>query len=1041
MSLSSISIKRPVLAIVMSIVIVLFGVLGYTFLGVREFPAIDPPVINVRTTYTGANAEVIESQITEPLEKSINGIQGIRTISSTSSQGSSNITVEFNLDANLETAASDVRDKVSQVTNQLPADLDAPPTVTKSDANSDAILSLGVSSDTRSVEELDDYAENVIGERLQTIPDVATLQVWGQKKYAMRLRLDPTRMAAYGLTPQDIQRAEISQNRELPGGKIEGDKTELVVNTRGRLNTVEDFNNMIVRQDSDRTILFKDIGYAELGSENEETLFRESGEKTIGVALVPQPGANYINIAREFYKRIDQIKKDLPKDIKLRILLDNTQFISKAIDEVKETLLISLILVILTIYLFFRDWLIAFRPLIDIPVALIGAFFIMYVAGFSVNILTMLAIVLATGLVVDDGIVVTENIYKKVEEGMDPVEASYKGSEEIFFAVISTSITLAAVFLPVIFLQGFIGRLFREFGVVVAGSVLISAFVSLSLTPMLNAYMNRKNQRKSRFYERTEPFFQALNSGYENWLKGFLRNKWLAIPVFIFVVGIIALLGKILPSELSPLDDRSVVRVTMTAPEGASYDLMDANMLRFQKYVQDSIKEKVVCIAITSPGFSGTGNANTGFGRVVFTEPNKRKRSQQEIAEKMNKDLQKITDIKTFVIQQQTISVGFSRGLPVQFVLQAVNFQKLREKLPIFMNEVQKSPVFSVSDVDLKFNKPELDIKINRTKAQNLGISVSDIAQSIQLAFGGTRYDYFLKNGRQYQVIGQVDRANRDQPADLRSLYVRGSGGKLIQLDNVVTIKELSEPPALYKYNRFESATVQASPKPGFTVGDGIAEMRRIAKKTLDSSFTTALAGTSRDYDESNSNIVFAFILALILIYLVLSAQFESFIDPLIIMITVPLALAGALFSLWYTNQTLNIFSEIGIIVLVGLVTKNGILIVEFANQLKESGTPISEAILEASVSRLRPILMTSLVAVLGALPIAFSIGSGSTSRVGLGVVIIGGLTFSLLLTLFIIPTMYALISRKHKMKTEANMENRPLELRQNPINLEGGIA
>ncbi len=1014
MSLASISIQRPVLAIVMSIVIVLFGVLGYTFLGVREFPAIDPPVINVRTSYTGANAKVVESQITEPLEKSINGIQGIRTISSTSSQGSSNITVEFNLDANLEAAANDVRDKVSQALFQLPADLDAPPTVTKSDANSDAILALGISSNTRNAQELNDYAENVVGERLQTIPDVSTLQIWGQKKYAMRLRLDPVRMAAYGITPQDVQKAEIAENRELPGGKIEGNKTELVVNTRGRLSTAADFNKMIVKEDSGRIIRFKDIGYAELGAENEETILRESGEQIIGVALVPQPGANYLNIAKEFYRRVAILKKDLPKDLKVRVIFDSTIFIAKALGEVKETLLISLILVILTIYFFFRDWIIAFRPLIDIPVSLIGAFFIMYVAGFSINILTMLAIVLATGLVVDDGIVVTENIYKKVEDGMDPREAAFKGSSEIFFAVLSTSITLAAVFLPVIFLQGFVGRLFREFGVVVAGSVLISAFVSLSLTPMLNAYMNRKNQKKSKFYILTEPFFIGLNRNYENALIYFLKNKWISFPVFLVVLGLIILLGNILPSELSPLDDRSTLRIIMTAPEGASYDLMDAQMKKMQKYVEDSVPERKISIMITSPGFTGTGNANTGFGRIVLKNPEERKLSQQKIAEKLNKDLSHFSDVRSFVIQQQTISVGFSRGLPVQFVLQAVNFEKLRQELPGFMAEVQKSKVFSVSDVDLKFNKPELDIKIDRIKAKDLGVSVNDIAQSLQLAFGGTRYDYFLKDGRQYQVIGQVDRVNRDRPADLKSLYVKGANGQLIQLDNVVSIHEVSEPPALYKFNRFEAATVSAAPAPGYTVGDGIQEMKRIAAKILDPSFTTSLSGSSRDYAESNSNIIFAFLLALTLIYLVLAAQFESFRDPFIIMITVPLALAGALFSLWYTNQTLNIFSEIGIIVLIGLVTKNGILIVEFANQLKEKGMPMFESILEASVSRLRPILMTSVVAILGALPIAFSIGSGSASRVGLGVVIIGGLSFSLLLTLFIIPAMYMLISKKH---------------------------
>ncbi len=1015
MSLSSISIRRPVLAIVMSIVIVLFGVLGYSFLGVREFPAIDPPIINVRSSYTGANAQVVETQITEPLEKSINGIQGIRTISSTSSQGTSNITVEFNLDANLEAAANDVRDKVSQATSQLPADLDAPPTVTKSDASSDAILAVGVRSNTRNPQSLNDYAENVIGERLQTIPDVATLQIWGQKKYAMRLRLDLAKMAAYGLTPKEVQQAEMTQNRELPGGKIEGNKTEMIVNTRGRLATEEDFNNMIIRQDSDRTVRFRDIGYAELAAENEETILRESGEQIIGVALIPQPGANYIQIAKEFYRRVDQIKKDLPKDLKIRIIYDNTKFILKAIDEVKETLLISLVLVILTIYFFFRDWLIAFRPLIDIPVSLIGAFFIMYIAGFSINILTLLAIVLATGLVVDDGIVVTENIYKKVEDGMDPLEAAYKGSQEIFFAVISTSITLAAVFLPVIFLQGFVGRLFREFGVIVAGSVLISAFVSLSLTPMLNAYMNRKNQRKSKFYEKTEPFFQNLNRGYQDLLGKFLKRKWLSIPLFLAVIAIMILFGRTLPSELSPLDDRSVVRMAMTAPEGTSYDFMDSQMKRIQQYIKDSIPEHTISILVTSPGFSGTGNSNTGFGRIVFKDPGDRKNSQQMIAQKMIADLPKISDLRVLMIQQQTISVGITRGLPIQFVLQAPNFEKLREKLPLFFAEVQKSKVFALKDVDLKFNKPELDIQINRSKAQNLGVNVEDIAQSIRLAFGGARYDYFLKDGRQYPVIGQVDRKERDRPADLKDLYVKGTGGRLIQLDNLVSIQEKSEPPALYKFNRFESATVSASPSTGYTIGDGIKEMKRIADKTLDASFATTLAGSSRDYAESNSNIVFAFLLALALIYLVLAAQFESFRDPFIIMVTVPLALSGALFSLWYTNQTLNIFSEIGIIVLIGLVTKNGILIVEFANQLKERGKSIQEAILEASESRLRPILMTSVVAILGALPIAFSIGSGSTSRIGLGVVIIGGLSFSLILTLFIIPAMYLLISKSPK--------------------------
>ncbi len=1043
MSLSSISIKRPVLAIVMSIVIVLFGILGYIRLGVREYPAIDPPIISVRTNYTGANANVMESQITEPLEMSINGIQGIRTLSSSSSQGASNITVEFNLDADLETAASDVRDKVSQAISQLPADIDAPPVVTKADANSDAILAISVSSDTRSLEQLDDYAENVLQQRIQTINDVSSIQVWGQHKYCMRLRLNSGKLAAYGLTPQDVLGAEQAQNRELPGGKIEGNKTELIINTQGRLLKPEDFNNIIVRQDSDQTIRFRDVGYAELGSENEETIFRESGVPTIGIALVPQPGANYINISKELYKRVAQLQKDLPKDIRVKVMFDNTIFIVKAIDEVKETLLISFILVILTIYLFFRDWLIAFRPLIDIPVSLVGAFFIMYLAGFSINVLSLLGIVLATGLVVDDGIVVTENIFKKVEEGMAPREAAFKGSQEIFFAVLSTSITLAAVFMPVIFLQGFIGRLFREFGVVVAGSVLISAFVSLSLTPMLNAYMIRKEQKKSRFYERTEPFFIGLNDTYQAALNSFLKVRWVAFVLLAICLVATVILGRTLHYELAPVDDRGMIRLSTTAPEGTSYDYMDSFMQRIDRYVRDSIPEAVTRIIITSPGFAGNGNTNQGVGRLVFQDAAKRHRTQAQLGAKITQDVNRqFPDLRTLAIQQQTISVGSTRGLPVQFVLQAPNFASLRNKLPQFLGEVQKSRYFSIWDVDLKFNKPELDISINRNKARLLGVQVSDVAKTIQLAFGGTRYDYFVMNGKQYSVIGQVERSSRDRPADLKSLFLRGAQGQLVEADNVVEIAEKSQPPSLYKFNRYESATISASPAPGYTVGDCINELRRIQVKVLDESFTTSLAGSSRDYAESNSTIYFALALALVLIYLVLAAQFESFKDPLIIMLTVPLAISGAMFALWYTNQTMNIFSEIGIIVLIGLVTKNGILIVEFANQLKDKGKSVHDAILEASVSRLRPILMTSIVAVLGSLPIALALGSGSTSRVGLGVVIVGGLLFSLLLTLFVIPAVYSYFSRNIsreefiRIKAEAKKEEKFLSQEMESSNL-----
>lgn len=1024
MNISSTSIDRPVLAIVMSIIIVLFGVIGYTYLGVREYPSIDPPIITVRTNYSGANADVIESQITEPLEKALNGIEGVRTISSASNQGSSNITVEFNLDANLEAAANDVRDKVSQTVRQLPQDIDALPTVTKSDANSDAIIAMTVKSSSKNQLQLTDYAENVIAERLQTIEGVSTVQIWGQKKFAMRLWMDPDKLAAYNLTPLDVKQALDRENVELPSGKISGNTTELTVNTVGKFTDEDSFNNMILSSTGEKVIRFKDIGKAILGAENEETILRESLVPMIGLGVVPQPGANYIAIADEFYKRLETIRKDLPKDFTLDVALDNTRFVKRSLLEVQETLITAIILVILIIYLFFRDWLVAFRPLIDIPVSLIGAFFIMYLMGYSVNVLTLLAIVLATGLVVDDGIVVTENIYKKIEDGMNPVEAAHKGSKEIFFAVVSTSITLAAVFMPVIFLQGFVGRLFREFGVVIAGAVLISAFVSLTLTPMLNARLVRKNHKKSRFYEMTEPFFAKMESTYAQSLGKFMKNRWVGFVIVAACIGIIFILfdGKAIQSELAPLEDRSALRLQITAPEGSSYDYTDAYMQKLAQFVEDSIPGKRINLTVTAPGFSGSGAANTGFLRLGLKEPDERERSQQQIADYITRSTREFPEARTFVIQEQTISSGGSRaGLPVQFVLQAPNFEKLKEKLPVFMDEAMKSKVFQTVDANLKFNKPELNITINRDKARSLGISVGDIAQTLQLGLSGQRFSYFNMNGKQYQVIGQFERAKRNDPMDLKSMYVRNNAGELIQLDNVVNIKEQSSPPQLYHYNRYQSATVSAGLAPGKTIGDGIQEMEAIASKVLDESFSTALTGPSRDYQESSSNVMFALGLAILLIYLILSAQFESFIDPFIIILTVPLAFCGALISLWYFNQTLNIFSQIGMIMLVGLVTKNGILIVEFANQLKEKGKSVQEAIREAAAARLRPILMTSIATALGAMPIALALGAGAKSRMAMGIVIVGGIMFSLVLTLYVIPAIYSYFSREHKIKKEYN--------------------
>jgi hydrophobe/amphiphile efflux-1 (HAE1) family protein len=1027
MTLSDFAVKRPVASIVMSLIIVLFGFVGYNFLGVRLYPAIDPPTINVQTSYAGANSEIMESQITEPLEKAINGIEGVKTISSSSTVGSSNITVEFNVGADLEKAANDVRDKTSQAARSLPQDIDAPPIVTKADANSDPIITLAVQSTTLTATALSDYAENVLQEKLQTIPGVSAVGLFGQKRPAMRLWLNPDKMAAFNITAQDIFAALVKENIDLPGGKIRGSGTELLVKTHGLLVTEEDFNNLIIRQTNDQMIKLSDIGEAILGPENEETEVKLNGAEGIMLALVPLPGANTIDIADEFYKRFDDIQKNLPAGLTLYVGYDKSKFVRQSVKDVTETLIIAIILVVIIIFLFFRDWVIALRPLIDIPVSLIGSFFIMYIFGFSINVLTLLAIVLATGLVVDDGIVVTENIFKKRELGMDKWTAALHGTREIFFAVISTSLTLAVVFIPVIFLQGFTGRLFREFGIVLAGAVIISAFVSLTLTPVLNIRLGGSRIGHSRFYITTEPFYAGLDKGYRYVLSYVIKHKWISITVPIMCIIMIFTILRFLKSELAPLEDHSIIRATITAPEGADFDYTKVLVDRISQQMTDSIPESRLSFA-RSGGGGGPSSTNVGGINLFLTEPNQRETTQQQVYDKLIKIFRRYSEARIIPTQEQTITTSMSGGsqLPVQFVIQNLEFNKLQDVLPKFLDAARKDSIFSNVDVNLKFNKPELNLTVDRLKATNLGVNESDISSTLQLALSGGRYDYFLRNGKQYQVIGQVERSERSQPKDITSLYVRSRTGKLIQLDNLVKTEESSSPPTLYHFNRYKSATISATLAPGRTLGEGIAEMRKISAKLLDTSFHTDLFGASRDFVESSSNILFALILAIVLIYLILAAQFESFRDPFIIIITVPMALAGALLSLWVFKQTLNIFSEIGMIMLIGIVTKNGILIVEFANQKRKAGLNIPEAAFEAAASRLRPILMTSLATIFGALPIALALGAGASSRVPLGIVVVGGLLFALILTLFVIPVMYILMADKklqHKISEDTNIE------------------
>ncbi len=1020
MNISDIALKRPVGSIVLSMLIMIFGAVGYSFLGVREYPAIDPPKITVRTNYTGANAEIIESQVTEPLEKAINGVEGVKSVSSSSALGSSNITVEFDLDMDLERAANDVRDKVSQAAKNLPQDIDAPPTVTKSDANSDPIIFMPVQSSKMNDLELSKYVENVMQEKLQTIPGVSEVRIFGQRRPAMRLWIDPLKLAARNLTVQDVYAALLRENVELPGGKISGNETELTIKTYGRLTTEEDFENLIISSDANGTILFGHVGEAVLGPENPETISRLSNVTSVSVSIIPQPGANYISIADEFYKRFEEIQKNVPDGMTISVGMDKSKFVRKSISEVKETLLIAIVLVILIIYLFFRDWSIALRPLIDIPVSLIGAFFIMYIFGFTINVLTLLAIVLATGLVVDDGIVVTENIYKRIEKGMGALQAAREGTREIFAAVISTSITLTIVFIPVIFLEGFTGRLFREFGVVVAGAVLISALVSLTLTPVLNVKLSRKVQRHSRFYTWSEPFFRRMENGYRNSLEKFMRRRWIAVAGLLASIAAGTFLYVIIPQETAPLEDRSAVRIPITGPEGTSFDRMDQMIYDVTSVIIDSIPEANMIFSNTSPSW-GSGAVNSGMIIIRLIDPENRDASQDDVADRLNRITDRFPGAKMFTTQEPTIStsLGGNSQMPVQFVIQTLDFDKLRNVIPLFLEAVQKDSTFAKSDVNLKFNKPELEITIDRIKAASLGISVSDISETMQLLYSGRRFGYYQEQGRQYQVIGQVDRLSRNAPADLSLIYVRSRTGAMVPLSTVIRIEESSNPPTLFHYNRYKSATISASLAEEKTLGDGIAAMERIAGELLDDSFQTAYSGQSLDFKESSSNTMFALILAIVLIFMVLAIQFESFLDPLVIMLTIPLAFAGAFISLWIFDQTWNIFSQIGSIMLIGLVVKNGILIVEFTNKLREKGQSRLSAVTDAAVARMRPILMTTLATVLGALPIALALGAGAKSRMPLGIVITGGLLFSLLLTLYIIPVMYSFIAHRDKKREE----------------------
>lgn len=1001
MNISELSIRRPVLATVLTIIILLFGMIGYTTLGVREYPSVDNPIISVTCSYSGANADVIENQITEPLEQNINGIPGIRSLSSVSQQGQCRITVEFELSVDLETAANDVRDKVSRAQRYLPRDCD-PPTVSKADADASPILMVAIQSPSRSLLELSEIADLTVKEQLQTISDVSSVSIWGEKRYSMRIWLDPTKMAGYGITPVDIKTAMDNENIELPSGSIEGNTMELTLRTMGQMHSADEFNNVVLKEVNGRVIRLSDVGYAELGAADIKSYMKMNGIPMVGVVVIPQPGANHIEIADAVYERMEQMRKDLPDDVDFTYGFDNTKFIRASIAEVESTVYEAFALVIIIIFLFLRDWRVTLIPCIVIPVSLIGAFFVMYVAGFSINVLTMLAVVLSVGLVVDDAIVMTENIYIRIERGMKPFDAGIEGAKEIFFAVISTTITLVAVFLPIVFMEGTSGRLFREFSFVVAGSVIISSFAALTFTPMLATKLLVHREKQSWFYRKTEPFFEGINRVYERSLNAFLKKRVIAIPFTLVTLAIIGILWSTIPAEMAPLEDRSKINIITRAAEGASYEYI-------RDYTED-ISRLTDSIIPDAEAITARVSSGSGYVSVTLKDLKDRDYSQMEVAEKLSQAIRTKTKARAFV-QQQSSFGGRRSSMPVQYVLQATSLEKLEKVLPEFLNQVYSNPVFQMADVDLKFSSPEVRVEINRDKAGTMGVSVRNIAQTLQYGLSGQRMGYFYMNGKQYEILGQINRQQRNQPANIKSIYIRNDKGEMIQLDNLVEFVESIAPPKLYHYNRFLSATVSAGLAEGKTIGEGLEEMDKIAAATLDDTFRTALSGDSKDYQESSSSLMFAFILALILIYLILAAQFESFKDPFIIMLTVPLAIAGALIFMYANDITMNIFSQIGIIMLIGLVAKNGILIVEFANQKQEAGEDKLTAIRDAALQRLRPILMTSASTVLGLIPLAFATGEGANQRIAMGTAVVGGMLVSTFLTMYIVPAIYSYIS------------------------------
>ncbi len=1007
MILSDMSIRRPVLATVMSLGLVLVGLMAFERLPVREYPNIDAPVVSVRSVYQGASAAVIESQVTRPLEDSLSGIEGVKSLKSVSREEVSQITIEFNLNRNPDGAAADVRDRVSRVRARLPEEIDEP-VISKIEADASPIVWLAFFSDRHTPLEITDIADRFVQDRLQTLPGVASVIIGGERRYAMRLWLDRDRLASRRVTVKDVEDALKRQNVEIPGGRIESSMREFTVLSETDLSTPEQFNALIIREENGYPVRLSDVGRAEIGSQDDRNIVRVNGDSAVGLGVVKQSTANTLAVALAVRNELPKINSALPEGLKLKIAFDSALFIEESINGVYHTLLESLVLVLVVVWLFLRSLRATLIPFVTIPVSLIGAFIFINALGFSVNILTLLALVLAIGLVVDDAIVMLENIHRRIEDGMDPMEAAFAGSREIAFAVVAMTLTLAAVFAPLAFMSGNTGRLFSEFALAVSCAVLVSGFVALTLTPMM---CSRLLQASGHGKDGKAPTaWDGFIGLYRMSLLFCLRWRWLVVLVLALVAGAAVWLFQSLNAELSPVEDRGNIFAVVSAPEGATMDYTDGYARQIESFLAP-IPEIDTYFVVVAPGLERPNPVNSAIAFIRMKPWGERQRSQQQIALELMPKFLGLPGVMAFPINPPSLGQSF-RSSPVQFVIQGPSYEELDKALGGFMAKAAQFPSLVNLDTDLKLNKPQLSLDVNREKAAAIGVEVDDIGKTLQTLLGGRQVTRFKQAGEQYDVILKLGDEARATPADMNTIYLRGREGKLTPLGNLVAIRENAAAKELNHFNRLRAVVVTANIAPGYTLSQALEYLGKTAKEVLPPSFQTELDGQSREFMESSKTLYLTFGFALIFIYLVLAAQFESFRDPLMIMLTVPLAITGALLSLKLSGGTLNVYSQIGMVMLIGLITKNGILIVEFANQLQEQGRGVKEAVVEAAELRLRPILMTSLTMILGAVPLAFATGAGAESRQQIGWVIVGGLAVGTVFTVYVIPTIYTLMAK-----------------------------